>query len=86
MMEMQIGIITHYYNRISVAVLALSEKLELGDMIHISGHTTNFNQRVSSMEIEHKKVFTVSPGDEVAIKVVEPVRRGDAIYKVMTET
>jgi putative protease len=81
-MERNIGHITHYYNRISVAVLSLVEKLELGDTIHILGHTTDFIQKVASMEIEHKKVFTVGLGDEVAIKVIEPVRRGDAIYYI----
>jgi putative protease len=86
MMEMKIGHITHYYNRISVAVLSLTEPLELGDTIHIIGHTTDFMQKVSSIEIEHKKVFSVSPSDdEVAIKVNEPVRRGDAIYKIIEE-
>jgi putative protease len=85
MMERQIGHITHYYNRISVAVLSLTAPLELGDTIHILGHTTDFYQNVSSMEIEHKKVFSVGPGDEVALKVLEPVRRGDAIYKIIDE-
>jgi putative protease len=84
MMETKIGHITHYYNRISVAVLFLTDNLELGDTIHILGHTTDFIQRVSSMEIEHKKVFSVGPSDdEVAIKVIEPVRRGDAIHKII---
>lgn len=86
MMERHIGHITHFYNRISVAVLSLTDLLELGDAIHILGHTTDFYQNVSSMEIEHKKVFSVGPGDEVAIKVIEPVRRGDAIYKIIEDT
>ena len=87
MMETKIGHITHYYSRISVAVLFLTDKLELGDTIHVLGHTTDFIQKISSMEIEHKKVFSVSPGDdEVAIKVIEPVRRGDAIYKIIDES
>lgn len=85
-METKIGHITHYYNRISVAVLFLTDKLELGDTIHILGHTTDFIQKISSMEIEHIKVFSVGPEDaEVAIKVIEPVRRDDAIYKIINE-
>lgn len=85
-METKIGHITHFYNRISVAVLSLTDKLESGDRIHILGHTTDFIQNVSSMEIEHKKVSSVGPGDEVALKIIEPVRKGDEIYKIVEET
>jgi len=84
-METQIGQITHFYKRISVAVLSLTDTLELGDKIHILGHTTDFIQKVSSMEIEHNKVLSAGKEDEVALKVLEPVRRGDAIYKISEE-
>ena len=85
MMEIKIGHITHFYNRISVAVLELTDKLEIGDEILILGHTTDFTQKVSSMEINHKKVFSVGPGDEVAIKVKKPVRQGDEIFIITEE-
>jgi len=84
-METKIGHITHFYNRISVGVLDLTDNLELGDKIHILGHTTDFIQNVTSMEIEHKKVTAVGPGDEVALKVIEPVRKGDDIFKLIVE-
>ena len=84
-METKIGHITHFYNRISVGVLDLTDNLELGDKIHILGHTTDFIQNVTSMEIEHKKVAAVGPGDEVALKVIEPVRKGDDIFKLIVE-
>ncbi len=84
-MESKIGYITHYYNRISVGVLDLTDDLELGDKVHILGHSTDFIQNVTSMEIEHKKVTSVGPGDEVALKVIEPVRKGDRIYKIVEE-
>lgn len=85
MMETKIGHITHFYNRISVAVLSLTDKLEVGDRILILGHTTDFIQNVSSMEIEHKKILSAGPGDEVALKVIEPVRKSDEIYKIIEE-
>jgi putative protease len=85
-MESKIGHITHFYNRISVGVLDLTDKLELGDKVHILGHTTDFIQNVTSMEIEHKKVTSVGPGDEVALKVIEPVRNGDEIFKIIQES
>jgi hypothetical protein len=82
MMENQIGQITHFFNGISVAVLSLTDSLELGDKIHILGHTTDFIQNITSMEIDHTKVSSVGPGDDVALKVNEPVRVGDAILKI----
>lgn len=81
-METRIGYITHFYDRIYVAVLSLTDTLEVGDKVHISGRATDFVQEVTSMEIEHEKVFTVGPGDEVAIKVIEPAKKGDVIYKI----
>ena len=84
-METRIGRITHYYNRIGVAVLELSDELKVGDVVHIRGHTTDFTQPVESMEIDHQKVDSVGPGSDVALKVVQRVRRGDAVFKVTGE-
>jgi putative protease len=82
-METKIGHITHFYDRISVAVLSLTDRLNIRDKVVISGHSTDFVQEVTSMEIEHQKVTSVGPGDEVALKVIEPVRKGDSIYKII---
>jgi len=82
-METKIGHITHFYDRISVAVLSLSDRLNIGDKIVISGHTTDFKQEVTSMEIDHQKVTSVGPGDEVALKVIQPVRKSDSIFKII---
>jgi putative protease len=84
-MEQHIGRVTHFYNRICVAVLELSNELKVGDTIRIRGRATDFNQEVKSLEIEHKKVESVGPGAEVALAVLKRVRRGDAIYKVIEE-
>mgnify|MGYP001068249349 CR=1 FL=1 len=84
-METKIGEITHFYNRISVAVLTLRDKLEIGDRVHFLGHTTDFIQNVTSMEIDHKKVMSVDPGEEIALMVIEPVRVGDAIFKIIDD-
>jgi putative protease len=80
-MKVQVGNVTHYFNRIGVAVLTLSEELRVGDKIHFLGHTTDFEQVITSMEIDHKKVDVVKPGDDFAIKVRDRVRRGDPVYK-----
>jgi len=84
-METLVGKITHYYNRIGVAVIELTDELKLGDTIHILGHTTDFEQTISSLEIEHKKVLSIKPGMDAALKVAESVRAGDQIYKITVE-
>lgn len=84
-METQIGTITHYYGDLNVAVLQLTERLVLGETIHIFGHTTDFVQKVTSLEVDHHKVTIVKPCNYVAIEVMEPVRVHDAIYRVMRD-
>jgi len=85
-MEVEIGRIIHYYNHLNVATLRLNNDLKLGDMIHIFGHTTDFMQRVASMEVNYHTVVWVKPGDDVAIKVIKPVHEHDAVYRVLEET
>ena len=81
-MEIQIGRVIHYYKRIGVAVLELTDDLGLGDRILILGHTRDFTQQVNSMEIDHQKVQSAGRGMEVALLVEEPVRKGDRVYRV----
>jgi putative protease len=85
-MEVEIGRVTHYYSHLNVAVLELTDHLKVGETVHFLGHTTDFIQRVNSMEIDHHHVVAVSPGDNVALKVIEPVREHDAIYRVTEVT
>ncbi len=84
-MDLRVGKVTHYFDRISVAVLVLNEELVVGDMIHIYGRSTDFSQRVASIEIEHQKLQSAGPGKEIALKVLEPVHEGDVIYKVVED-
>jgi putative protease len=84
-MEVEIGMITHYYSHLNVAVLQLTDYLQVGETIHILGHTTDFTQKVTSMEINHHHVVVVNPGDNVALKVVKPARVRDTIYRVTQE-
>ena len=81
-MESAIGTVLHYYSHLNVAVLQLTERMKVGETIHISGHTTDFTQVVASMEVDHHRVVVVEPGEDVALKVVEPVREHDTIYRV----
>lgn len=81
-MERRIGEITHYFNKIGVAVLDLRDELSVGDRIHVIGHTTDLIQTVDSMEIDREKVETAGPGDDVALKVEARVREGDELFLV----
>lgn len=82
-MDIRVGKVTHFFNHLSVAVLELSGELKVGDTVCIMGGFTDIEQRVGSMEINHQKVTAVGPGMEVALKVYEPVRKGDVVYKVV---
>ena len=83
MVEEKIGIVDHYFTNVNVAAIKLtSGELKLGDMIHFVGATTDFKQRVDSMEINRKPVDIVKTGDDVGIKVKERVRENDTVYKI----
>jgi translation elongation factor EF-1alpha len=81
-METRIGEVTHYFAHISVAVLALSGELHIGDLVHIHGHTSDFIQRVRSMEIDHHPIQSIAASNEIALKVYQPVRKGDVVFKI----
>jgi hypothetical protein len=79
----RIGVVTHYYSHLSVATLRLeSGTLRVGDVIHIRGHTTDFSQRVGSLEVNHAPATEVGPNDDFGLKVVGHVREHDVMYKV----
>jgi len=82
-MEILVGKVTHYFDRIGVAVLDLTAELKVGDHILILGRTTEITQPVNSMEIDHQKVQSGGPGMEVALQVADPVHVGDKVYKVV---
>jgi putative protease len=79
--EIFIGEVTHYFNKIGVAVLNLSEEIQVGDKIHITGFTTDFYQEITSLQIEQQGIDEAHPGDDVALKVIERVRHGDQVFK-----
>lgn len=83
MAEQQIGKVTHYFTKASVAAIEITDgELCVGDTIHIVGHTSDFTQKVESMQIERASVESAKVGDQVGIKVVEHAREHDAVYKV----
>jgi translation elongation factor EF-1alpha len=82
MAEKRVAKVTHYWPKVGVAALKLYDTLKVGDTIHISGSTTDFEQTVGSMEIEHEAVEVAKKGQEVGLKVNERVRKDDRVYKV----
>jgi hypothetical protein len=82
--EERIGVVTHYYNHLAVAIVRLeSGRLHVGDVIHIRGHTSDFTQRVESLEVNHASTTEVGPNDDFGLKVAEHVREHDVVYKVL---
>ena len=83
MPEQEIGSISHYYGHISVGIIELTDALKIGDTIHIKGHSSDFNQTVGSMQIEHKDVTEAKAGDSIGIKVDQKAYPHDKVYKVI---
>ena len=77
---MLVGEITHFYTKAIVALVEVSDTLRVGDEIVIQGSTTNFTQKVESMQIEHESIEQANAGDSIGLKVNEMVRKGDHIY------
>ncbi len=81
--EDSIGVVTHYYSHIGVAVIQLNRgTLRVGETVHIKGHTTDFQQRVESMELDYKSISEAVAGQIFGMKVSEPAREHDQVYKV----
>jgi len=78
----KVGRIEHFYSKASVAVVELSSPLKQGDKIMIRGSTTNVEQTVESMEMEHKQVASAQAGQRVGLKVAGRVRENDIVYRV----
>jgi putative protease len=84
MEEEQVGKVTNFYVKISVAAIEVTAGvIRIGDALHFKGHTTDFKDTVASMEMENQPVDKASPGDEIGIKVKERVRENDRVYKTL---
>ena len=78
--EKVLGKLTHYFDKISVAIIKVKNPFKVGDVIHIKGHTTDFVQRIESMQLEHENILKAKKGDEIGIKVKDYVRDHDIAY------
>ena len=85
-MEEEIGKITHYFSKINVGVLEITKgNVQVGDTLHIKGHTTDYYQKIQSMQVEHATVEWAEKGMQVGLKVESSVREGDLVFKVTEE-
>jgi translation elongation factor EF-Tu-like GTPase len=84
MAEKLIGQVNHWFGKIGVVGIELTDQLAVGDRIHILGYTTDFDQDVTSMQIMHQDVSAAGPGDAIGVKVRFKARPGDRVYR-MTE-
>jgi putative protease len=79
----RIGEVTHYFNKINVAVIQLEKPLQKGDRLHFLGAHTDFPQVIDSIQVEHEDVDEVAKGGEAAVKVDKRVRRGDSVFRLL---
>lgn len=78
-----IGEVTHFFPHVKAAVIKLKkDTLSVGDTLYVKGHTTNFEQKITSMQANHAPIEKASKGQEVGLKVKSKVRHGDKVYKV----
>lgn len=76
-----VGVVTHFFPQIMVAVVRLEKDLRIGDTVQIEGHGQNFEQVVESIQIDKKPIHSAKRGQEIAIKVANPVKEKDQIFR-----
>ncbi len=79
-MAKEIGRISHFFDKASVAVVELSKGLKVGDKVQIKGTTTDFSQKIDSMQVEHEKIEKAKKGQSIGLKVKERVRPNDRVF------
>ncbi|OIR09603.1 MAG: hypothetical protein BEU05_02440 [Marine Group III euryarchaeote CG-Bathy2] len=82
MAQTEVGRVDKYFRKVGVAALELSEAIAVGDKLHFSGATTDFEIKLESMQIDHEVVESAAAGADVGIAVPERVRRRDTVYRV----
>lgn len=78
--EKKIGAVTHYYGKLGVGIVKLSDNLKVGDSIHVVGAHADFTQAVDSMQYEHKPLASAKKGQEIGIKTTQKVHEGDDVF------
>ena len=83
MAEQLVGRVTHYFGKAQVAAIKITDgELNVGDTIHLVGHTSDFTQPVDSLQIDRADVTSAKVGDEIGVRVIEHAREHDQVFKV----
>ena len=86
MKEIVVGRVADYFAKIDVVAIEVRENgIKIGDSLHFKGHTTDFIQKIDSMQIEHEDVEKADIGANVGIKVNDRVRKHDKVYKIVED-
>jgi len=80
--EKPIGIVTHYFGKIGVAIIKCNTEIKIGDTLRFRGATTDCSLKITSMQYDHKPIESAKKGQEVGIKIEEKVREGDEVFLV----
>jgi len=80
MAKSPVGEVTHYYSNLGVAIVKLNKGLKVGDKVHVEGHSTNFDQAVSEMQLDHANIEAGKKGQDIGLKISEKVREGDKVF------
>ncbi len=80
MPKKEVGKVTHWYDKIGVAVVKLSGALKVGDSVKIEHGKVEFDDTISSMQIDHKAVASGKKGEEVAVRISQKAKEGSTIY------
>lgn len=78
----EIGKVVHYYSKIGVGVIELNKDLKVGETIKIKGATSDFDQKVDSMQVDHKNIEEAKAGQSIGLKIKEHARENDKVFKV----
>jgi putative protease len=78
--DFKVGKVSHFYDKIGVAVIDVLGTIGVGDQIRFSG-SNEFSQKITSMQVEHKKIKEAKKGEVVGLKVDEPLKKGDEVFK-----
>ena len=81
--EKLIGKISHYFGNINVGIIELAGELKVGDKIHVKGSSTDFEQEIDSMQIEHQEINVAKSGDAIGVKVIQKVKENDQVFKII---
>ena len=86
MAEQLVGKVTHYFGKANVAAIEITDgQLRVGDTIHVVGHTSDFTQRIDSMQIDRVSVESAKVGDQIGVQVIEHAREHDEVYRIVAD-